>query len=75
MGGKEITDKIEGVKSLTLLAKERKKKKTTQRVMDAFECYKQHDGPVTAKNMEKLKLFTETELIAEAVFSEEDNYT
>ena len=37
-------------------------------MMDAFECCKQHGGSVTAKVVEKLKLFTESEIIAEAVF-------
>ena len=37
-------------------------------MMDALECCKQHDGPVTAKDMEKLKSFTETEIIAGAFF-------
>ena len=36
--------------------------------MDALECCKQHDGPVTAKDIEKLKAFTESEIIAETVF-------
>ena len=40
----------------------------TQQMMDALECCKQHDGPVTAKDMEKLKSFTETEIIAGAFF-------
>ena len=43
--------------------------------MDALECCKQHDGPVTAKDIEKLKSFTESEIITETVFSETDNYT
>ena len=37
-------------------------------MMDALECCKQHDGPVTAKDTEKLKSFTETEIIAGAFF-------
>ena len=37
-------------------------------MMDTLACCKQHDGPVTAKDMEKLKSFTESEIIAEAVF-------
>ena len=44
-------------------------------MMDALKCCKQHDGPVTTKNIEKLKSFTESENIAETVFSEEDNCT
>ena len=40
---------------------------------DEWECCKQHDGPITAKDMEKLKSFTESEIIAEAVFYEENN--
>ena len=68
MNGKGITDKIEGVKSLALLAKKRKKKKMAQRMMDALEYCKQHGGPVTAKDTEKLKSFTETEIIAEVGF-------
>ena len=44
-------------------------------MMDALECCKQHDGLVTTKDMEKLKPFTESEIIAEDVFSEEANYT
>ena len=43
--------------------------------MDALECCKQHDGPVTAKDIEKWKSFTESEIIAETVFSEKDNCT
>ena len=39
-----------------------------QRMMDALECCKQHGGPVTAKDTEKLKSFTETEIIAEVGF-------
>ena len=69
---KGFTDKIEGVKSLALLAKERGK---NDPMMDALECCKQHDGPVTAKDLEKLKSFTESQIIAEIVFSEEGNGT
>ena len=47
----------------------------TQQIMDALECCKQHDGPLTAKDIEKLKSFTESEIIAETVFSEKDNCT
>ena len=47
----------------------------TQQTMDATECCKQYDGPVTAKNIEKLKSFTESEVITETVFSEGDNCT
>ena len=36
-------------------------------MMNAFEYCKQDDGPATAKDMEKLKSFPETEIIAEAV--------
>ena len=39
-----------------------------QRMMDALEYCKQHGGPVTAKDTEKLKSFTETEIIAEVGF-------
>ena len=74
MDGKGITDKMEGVKSLALLAKERKKK-MSQQITDALEWCKQHYGPVTAKDMEKLKSFTEAEIIAEPVSSDEDNCT
>ena len=42
-------------------------------MMNALDCCKQHDGPVTSKDMEKLKSFTETEIITEAVFIEEGN--
>ena len=65
---KEFTNKIERVKSLAFLAKERKNKKMTQQMMDALECCKQHDGPVTAKDMKKSKSFTESEITAGAVF-------
>ena len=41
---------------------------------DTLEC-KQHAGPVTARGMEKVKSFTESEIIAQAFFSEEDNCT
>ena len=37
-------------------------------MMDALEYCKQHGGPVTAKDTEKLKSFTETEIIAEVGF-------
>ena len=60
---KEFTDKIEGLKPCW------------EKMLDALECCKQHDGPATAKDIEKLKSFTESEIIAEAVFSEEDNCT
>ena len=63
---------IEGVKSLAMLAKERTKKKMSQQMTDTLEC-KQHAGPVTARGMEKVKSFTESEIIAQAFFSEEDN--
>ena len=69
--GKEFTDQIEGAKSLAMLTKERGK--MTQQTMDATECCKQYD--VTAQNIEKLKSFTESEVIAETVFSEGDNCT
>ena len=46
-----------------------------QQMMDELECCKQHDGPVTTKDIEKLKLFTDNEIIAGAAFSEEDNCT
>ena len=39
-----------------------------QRMMDALEYCKQHGGPVTPKDTEKLKSFTETEIIAEVGF-------
>ena len=71
---KEFTDKIEEGEVISLAGK-RKGKKMTQQMMDTLECCKQHDGPVTAKDIEKLKSFTESEIIAEAVFSEEDNCT
>ena len=41
--------------------------------MDALECCKQHDRPVTAKDIEKLKSLSESEIIAETAFSEEDS--
>ena len=69
----EFTDKIEGVKSLALLANERGK--MTQQMMDVLECCKQHEGPVTATDIEKLKSFTESDIIAETIFSEEGNCT
>ena len=47
----------------------------THKMMDALECCKQHDGPVTAKDIEKLNSYTESEIIAETVFSEGDNCT
>ena len=50
---KELTDMIEGVKSLALLAKVREK--MNQQMMDTLECCKQHDGPVTAKDIQKLR--------------------
>ena len=50
---KELTDTIEGVKSLTLLAKVREK--MNQQMMDTLECCKQHGGPVTAKDIQKLR--------------------
>ena len=50
---KELTDTIEGVKSLTLLAKVREK--MNQQMMDTLECCKQHDGPGTAKDIQKLR--------------------
>ena len=65
---------IEGVKSLAMLAKERTKKKMSQQMTDTLEC-KQQAGPVTARGMEKVKSFTESEIIAQAFFSEEDNCT
>ena len=45
----------------------------TQQMMDALECCKHHAGPVTAQDMKKLTSFTESEFIAEAIFSEEDS--
>ena len=42
-------------------------------MMDELECCKQLDGPVTAKDIVKLRSFTESEIIAEAVSSKEDN--
>ena len=65
---------IEGVKSLAMLAKERTKKKMSQQMTDTLEC-KHHAGPVTARGMEKVKSFTESEIIAQAFFSKEDNCT
>ena len=41
-------------------------------MMDALKYCKQHDGPVTAKDIEKLKS-TESEVIADTIFSEEEN--
>ena len=38
-------------------------------MMDALEYCKQHDGPVAAKDIEKLKSLTESKIIAETVFS------
>ena len=67
---KEFTDKIEGVKSLALLVKEREK--MAQQMMNALEYCKQQDEPVTAKDTEKLKS-TESEVIADTIFSEKDN--
>ena len=56
-------------KVISLAGKRKEKeKKMTQQMMDALECCKQHDGPVTTKVMEKLKSFTETEIIAGAFF-------
>ena len=60
------------MKSLALLAKG---EKMTQQVRDALECCTQHDGPVTAKDIETLKSFTKSKIIAETVFSEEVNCT
>ena len=40
-------------------------------MIDAVEYCKQHDGTVTAKNIETLKSITESEIIAETIFSEE----
>ena len=37
-------------------------------MMDALECCKQHGKPVAPEYVEKLKSFTESEIIAEAVF-------
>lgn len=64
---KEFTDNIEG-NSLVLLAKNKEKKKITLQMMDALECCKQHGKPVAPEYVEKLKSFTESEIIAEAVF-------
>ena len=36
--------------------------------MDALKSCKQYGGPITAKYVQKLKLFTENEIIVEAVF-------
>ena len=36
--------------------------------MDTLEYCKQHDGPVSAKDIEKLKSLTESKIIAETVF-------
>ena len=47
----------------------------TQQMMGALKCCKQQDRPVTTKDIEKLGSFTESEIIAETVFSEEDNCT
>ena len=47
----------------------------TQQMMGALKCFKEHDGPVTTKDIEKLGSFTESEIIAETVFSEEGNCT
>ena len=41
-------------------------------MIDAVEYCKQQDGTVTAKNIETLKSITESEIIAETIFSEED---
>ena len=46
----------------------------SQQMTDTLEC-KQHAGPVTARGMEKVKSFTESEIIAQAFFSKEDNCT
>ena len=43
--------------------------------MGALKCCKHHDRPVTTKDIEKLGSFTESEILAETVFSEQDNYT
>ena len=64
---KEFTDNIEG-NSLVLLAKNKEKKKITLQMMDALECCKKHGRPVAPEYAEKLKSFTESEIIAEAVF-------
>ena len=40
-----------------------------QQMTDELECCKQHDGPITAKDMEKLKSCTKSEIITEAVFA------
>ena len=44
-------------------------------MIDALEYCKQHDKPVTVQNIEKLKSFAESEIIAETAFPEEDNCT
>ena len=44
-------------------------------MMDALECCKQHGKPVAPEYVEKLKSFTESEIIAEAVFFEQLNLT
>ena len=36
--------------------------------MDTLEYCKQHDGPVSAKDIEKLKSLTESKIISETVF-------
>ena len=40
----------------------------TQQMMDALEFCKQYDEPVTAKDIPKLKSFTESKILAETVF-------
>ena len=50
---KKLTGMIGGVKSLALLAKVREK--MNQQMMDTLECCKQHDGPGTAKDIQKLR--------------------
>ena len=73
---KEFTDKrMKGCSQQPCQQKKGKRKKMIQQMMDELECCKQHDGPVTTKDIEKLKLFTDNEIIAGAAFSEEDNCT
>ena len=45
-------------------------------MMDALKCCKQHDRPVTAKDMKKLTSFKVSEIIDAAIFfSEQGNCT
>ena len=67
---KDFVDKIEGVKSLALLAK-RKGKKWPNKWWMLWNIV----NSLMDQLLEKLKSFTESEIIAETIFSEKENCT